>query len=211
MISEKTRIGRLAERGVTDRNVIYDILDEGFLCHAAYVIDERPVVIPTLYARSAHTLLLHGSNSSGLVRAVRSESPLSVAVTHVDGLVVARSGFHSSANYRSVVIHGRGLLLEGEEHLKALDVIVDALIPGRVANSRAPTEAEYKQTSVIALSLDEMSAKVRSGGPHDDPEDLDSDTWAGVVPMRLVAGIPEPADNLAEGIVVPEYLQPYRR
>ncbi len=142
-MSEKTRIRRLSERGSTDREVINTILDEGFVCHAAYVIDERPVVIPTLYARANDNLLLHGSVSSGLVRAVRTESPLSVAVTHVDGLVVARSGFHSSANYRSVVIHGQGLLLEGIEHREALDVIVEALIPGRLSDIRPPTDAEY--------------------------------------------------------------------
>lgn len=210
-MSEKTRIRRLSERGSTDRDVINTILDEGFVCHAAYVIDERPVVIPTLYARENDNLLLHGSVSSGLVRAVRAESPLSVAVTHVDGLVVARSGFHSSANYRSVVIHGQGLLLEGIEHREALDVIVEALIPGRLSDIRPPTDAEYKQTAVIALSLDEMSAKARSGGPHDDGGDLDSDTWAGVVPLRVVAGTAEPADDLADGITVPDYLRPYRR
>jgi nitroimidazol reductase NimA-like FMN-containing flavoprotein (pyridoxamine 5'-phosphate oxidase superfamily) len=210
-MSEKTRLNRLPERGITESEAIYAILDEGFLCHAAYVIDGRPVVIPTLYARENNNLLLHGSNTSGLVRAVRAESPLSVAVTLVDGLVVARSGFHSSANYRSVVIHGQGLLLRGEEHRNALDVIVDSLIPGRVVDSRRPTDAEYRQTSVIALSLDEMSAKVRSGGPNDDPDDMGSGTWAGVVPMRLMAGTAIPAEDLAEGIAVPDYLQPYQR
>ncbi len=209
-MGEKTRIHRLAERGVTDRRQINQILDEGLVCHAAYVIDDRPVVIPTLYVRNGDHLLLHGSNSSGLVRAVGDRSPLSVGVTHIDGLVVARSGFHSSANYRSVVVHGRGRILAGEEHRKALDVIVETLIPGRLSDIRHPTEAETKQTSVIELSLDEVSAKVRSGGPADDPADLTSDAWAGVVPFSLVAGEAEPAEDLRDGIPIPDYLQPYQ-
>ncbi|MCZ6519827.1 MAG: pyridoxamine 5'-phosphate oxidase family protein, partial [Actinobacteria bacterium] len=115
-MGEKTQIHRLPERGVTDHQQINEILDEGFVCHAAYIIEDRPVVIPTLYVRNGDLLLLHGSNSSGLVKAVRDGSPLSVGVTHIDGLVVARSGFHSSANYRSVVVHGQGRILTGEEH-----------------------------------------------------------------------------------------------
>lgn len=210
-MSEKTRISRLSERGVADRSQINEILDEGLVCHAAYVIEDRPVVIPTLYARDGDRLLLHGSASSGLVRAVRNGSPLSVGVTHIDGLVVARSGFHSSANYRSVVVHGQGRLLSGEEHHRALDVIVDALIPGRLPDIRRPAASEIKQTSVIELSLDEVSAKVRSGGPADDPGDLMSDAWAGVVPFRVVAEEAEPSADLRDGIPTPDYLQPYRR
>ena len=209
-MGEKTLISRLPERGVTDRQQINEILDEGFVCHAAYVIENRPVVIPTLYVRNGDQLLLHGSNSSGLVKAVRDGSPLSVGVTHIDGLVVARSGFHSSANYRSVVVHGQGRILTGEEHEKALDVIVDILIPGRLSDIRRPTEAEIKQTSVIGLPLDEVSAKVRSGGPNDDPDDLKSDAWAGVIPLSVVAGDLEPSDDLRDGIPTPDYLQPNR-
>lgn len=209
-MSEKTRIRRLPERAVNDRSVINAILDEGFVCHAGYLTEGRPVVIPTLYARDGDRLLLHGSPSSGLVRAVRRESPLSVAVTLIDGVVVARSGFHSSANYRSVVAHGVGSLLDGEERSRALDVIVEALIPGRTADIRQPTEAEWRQTAVIGLMLDEVSAKVRTGGPKDDPEDLATGVWAGVVPLRTVAGEPEPAEDLEEGLSIPQYLKPYR-
>lgn len=210
-MSEKTRIRRLPERGVEDREKINEILDEGLVCHAAYVIEDRPVVIPTLYVRNGDRLLLHGSATSGLVKAVRDGSPLSVGVTHIDGLVVARSGFHSSANYRSVVVHGQGRLLSGEEKEKALDVIVDSLIPGRVLDIRRPTASEIKQTAVIELSLDEVSAKVRSGGPDDDPADLMSDAWAGVVPFTVVAGEAEPSADLRHGIQTPDYLQPYSR
>ena len=210
-MTDKTRIRRLPERGVDDRASIDAILDEGLVCHAAYVTGGRPVVIPTLYARDDDRLLLHGSNSMGLARAVRTGSPLSVAVTHVDGLVVARSSFHSSANYRSVVVHGQGRLLEGEEKRTGLDKVIDRLIPGRLADLRPSTEAEVAQTAVIEMALDEVSAKVRSGGPNDDPEDLDSPIWAGVVPLSLEAGEPVPAEDLADGIEIPDYLRPYRR
>jgi nitroimidazol reductase NimA-like FMN-containing flavoprotein (pyridoxamine 5'-phosphate oxidase superfamily) len=207
----KTRIRRLPERGVADRDTIYSILDEGLVCHTAYVIDERPVVIPTLYVRDHDRILLHGSNSMGLARAVRAGSPLSVAVTHLDGLVVARSAFNSSANYRSVVIHGHGRLLETEDKADAFDVIIDKLIPGRLADLRPSTASEIAQTSVIEIILEEVSAKVRSGGPGDDPEDLDQQVWAGVIPMELVAGEALPAPDLREGIHLPDYLRPYRR
>jgi nitroimidazol reductase NimA-like FMN-containing flavoprotein (pyridoxamine 5'-phosphate oxidase superfamily) len=208
---EKTRIRRLPERGVTDEDQIRSILDEGLVCHAAYVTDGRPVVIPTLYVRDGDRLLLHGSNSMGLAKAVRQGSPLSVAITHMDGLVVARSAFNSSANYRSVVVHGRGRLLEREEKANALDVIVDRLIPGRLADLRPSTDAEIAQTSVIELKLDEVSAKSRSGPPGDDPADLDEPVWAGVIPMEVVAGEAIPAPDLGAGITLPDYLRPYRR
>lgn len=205
-MSESTRVRRLPERAVEDRTEIYAILDDGFVCHAAYLTEGVPVVIPTLYARDGDRMLLHGSNSSGLVRAVRRGSPLSIGVTHVDGIVVARSGFHSSANYRSVVIHGLGHLLEGQEHQRALDVIVEWLIPGRTADIRAPTSSELKQTSVISVALDEISAKTRSGDPKDDPDDLTSDAWAGVIPITQVRDEPIATSDLAPGIGVPDYL-----
>ncbi|MGB8360552.1 MAG: pyridoxamine 5'-phosphate oxidase family protein [Acidimicrobiia bacterium] len=210
-MTDKTRIGRLPERGVDDMVTIQAILDEGLVCHVAYVIDGRPVVLPTLYARDGYRVLLHGSNSMGLARAVRGGSPLSVAVTHLDGLVVARSAFNSSANYRSVVIHGTGVILEGLEKDEALDTLVDRLIPGRLGDVRPSTVTEIRQTTVIALSLDEVSAKVRSGGPNDDEADLDLDTWAGVVPFFTVAGEPTPAGDLRPGIDIPDYLRSFRR
>jgi len=210
-VTDKTRIRRLPERAVDELEVIYAILDEGFVCHAAYLIDERPVVIPTLYARDSDRLLLHGSNSMGLARAVRFGSPLSVAVTLVDGLVVARSAFNSSANYRSVVVHGHGRLLEGVEKSAALDIVIDKVIPGRRADLRPSTTAEIAQTSVIEVPLDEVSAKVRSGGPGDDPEDMRLEVWAGVVPFHLEPGEPVPADDLKPGLEIPDYLRPYRR
>lgn len=210
-MSERTRIRRHADRAVDDWDEICHILDEGMVCHASYVIDSRPVVIPTLYVRDGDRMLLHGSNSMGLARAVRAGSPLSVAVTHIDGVVVARSSFNSSANYRSVVVHGIGRLLEGDEKSEALDIVVDRLIPGRLSDVRPSTAAETAQTSVIELALDEVSAKARSGPPQDDPGDMDEDVWAGVVPIRLVAGEPVPAPDLRDGIEVPDYLRRFRR
>lgn len=210
-MTDKTRIRRLAERGVADRATIDAILDEGLVCHAAYVTDGRPVVIPTLYVRDGDRVLIHGSNSMGLARAVRAGSPLSVAVTHLDGLVVARSAFNSSANYRSVVIHGEGRILDGEEKAAAFDLIVDKLIPGRLDDLRASTPTELAQTTVVELTLDEVSAKVRSGGPEDDVSDLDEEVWAGVVPISMTIGEAIPAPDLAEGIQLPDYLRPFRR
>lgn len=211
MTSEETRIRRLPEREVTDRETINAILDEAFVCHAAYVTNGRPVVLPMLYVRDGNRLILHGSKASGIAKAVRSGSTLSVAVTIVDGLVVARSGFHSSANYRSVVAHGTGSILEGARHERALEVIVDKLFPGRLADIRRPTRAEIRQTAVIELPLDEISAKARTGGPHDDEEDLYTGVWAGVVPMSVVSGDPIPSEDLEDGVAVPSYLSPYTR
>lgn len=210
-MSDKTRIRRHADRAVDDWDAICDILDEGLVCHAAYVTDARPVVIPTLYVRDGDRMLLHGSNSMGLARAVRMGSPLSVAVTHLDGLVVARSSFNSSANYRSVVVHGMGRLLDEDEKADALDVIVERLIPGRTADLRASTSSEIAQTSVIEVPLEEISAKTRSGGPVDDPEDMGQMVWAGVVPLTLVAGEPTPAPDLGDDIDIPDYLRHFRR
>lgn len=210
-MTDKTQIRRLPERGTDDQDTINAILDEGFVCHAAYVTEGRPVVIPTLYARRDDHLLLHGSNSMGLARAVRAGSPLSVAVTLVDGLVVARSTFHSSANYRSVVVHGEGELLDGDAKRRALQHIVDRLIPGRRDDVRSSTQSEVGQTAIVSLGLEEVSAKVRTGPPKDDAEDLGTGVWAGVVPLGLVAGEAVPAPDLEPDVPVPDYLRPYRR
>jgi nitroimidazol reductase NimA-like FMN-containing flavoprotein (pyridoxamine 5'-phosphate oxidase superfamily) len=211
MASDKTRIQRLPELAVEDLGQIESILDEGFICHVAYLMDDRPVVIPTLYARDGGRVLLHGSPASGLMLAVQRGSPLSIAVTLVDGLVVARSGFESSANYRSVVIHGNGRLLDGDEHERGLDVLVEALIPGRLADIRRPTIQELRKTAIIAVGLDEVSAKVHAGPPEDSESDLGTGVWAGVVPLELAAGAPLPAPDLEPGVDIPDYLTRYRR
>lgn len=211
MTFDRTRIRRLPELAVDDRDLIDGILDEGFVCHVAYLVDDRPVVIPTLYARDGDRVLLHGSHASGLMLAVKRGSNLSIAVTHVDGVVVARSGFESSANYRSVVIHGIGRLLEGDEHERAMDVVVEALIPGRLADIRRPTANELRQTAVIEVGLEEVSAKVHASPPEDAESDLGTGVWAGVIPMELAFGAPQPAPDLEAGIEIPDYLTAYRR
>jgi uncharacterized protein len=211
MAGDLTRIRRIPEKAVSDQETIHQILDEGFICHVAYLDDNRPVVIPTLYARVHDTIILHGSTAAGMTRAVRRGSPLSIAVTLIDGLVVARSGFNSSANYRSVVIHGHGRILQGQEHIDALDRTVEALIPGRTKELRRPSEAEIRQTSTIEVPLDAVSAKVSSGPPEDDEDDMDAHVWAGVIPLHLATGDPIPDPHLPEGISLPDYLDPYRR
>lgn len=212
MSKPKTSIRRLAERAVDDVEVINSILDEGFICHVGYLAEGRPVVIPTLYARDGNRIILHGSTGSGITRAVRAGSPLSIAVTLIDGLVVARSAFHSSANYRSVVIHGDGRILEGDEHLIALDRTLEALIPGRSNDVRASTPTEVRQTATIEVPLTEVSAKVRTGPPGDDPSDLENPTtWGGVIPMRLEAGTAIADQFVTDDIRIPDYLSPYQR
>lgn len=211
MTADQTRIRRLPERAVSDLETIHEILDEGFICHVAYLAEAHPVVIPTLYARADNTIILHGSTSAGITRAVRRGSPLSIAVTLIDGVVVGRSSFNSSANYRSVVIHGHGRILRGQEHIDALDRVVESLIPGRIKEVRRPTGAEIRQTSTIEVSLDQVSAKVRTGPPKDDESDMDADVWAGVIPLSIASGEPLPDPHLRKGINLPDYLDPYRR
>ncbi len=211
MARPPTRIRRLPEKAVDDRRVIYSILDEGYVCHVAYLRDDRPVVIPTLHVRDEETILLHGSTSSGIASAARRGSPLSVAVTLVDGLVVARSAFESSVNYRSVVVHGEGTVLEGADHRRALDLMVEGLIPGRLGDIRQPTDLEIRKTAVVAVPIDLVSAKVSSGPPEDDPADLGTGVWAGVVPIATSYGEPIPAPDLEPDLDVPDYLSRYRR
>jgi uncharacterized protein len=211
MARSPATIRRLPEKSVDDRAVIDAILDEGFVCHVAYLVDSRPVVIPTLYVRDGDTCLLHGSTASGIAAAARRGSPLSIAVTLVDGLVVARSGFESSVNYRSVVIHGHGTVLTGDAHRRALDLMVEGLIPGRLADIRPPTDIELRKTAVVAIPLDTISAKVSAGPPEDDVADLGTGVWAGVVPMRTVHGEPEPSPDLEPNVEVPDYLIGYKR
>ena len=211
MARTPTTIRRLPEKSIDDRALIYAILDEGFVCHVAYLIDDRPVVIPTLYVRDGETVLLHGSTASGIAAAARRGSPLSVAVTLLDGLVVARSGFESSVNYRSVVIHGHGTVLAGDDHLRALDLMVDGLIPGRLADIRPPTDIELRKTAVVSMPLDAVSAKVSAGPPEDDIADLGTGVWAGVVPITTTYGDPEPSPDLEPNLEVPDYLTTYKR
>jgi len=189
--TERTTVRRLPARGVYDRETVYRILDEALICHVGYATGGAPVVIPTIHTRVGDTLYFHGSAASRMLRSLRNGVEACVTVTLLDGLVLARSAFHHSMNYRSVVVMGNGReVTDTDEKRRALDALVEHTVPGRSAIVRAPTASELKQTLVIALPLAEASAKVRTGPPIDDEEDYALDVWAGVVPLSLVKGEP---------------------
>ena len=197
--TERTQVKRLPKRGVYDQAQVHAILDEGFICHVGFVADGQPYVIPTGYARSGDQIYLHGSPASRMLRAQAAGVP--VCLTLVDGLVLARSAFHHSINYRSVVALGQArLVTDPEEKMTALGRITNHLAPGRWEEARLPSEKEVKSTTVVALALDEVSAKVRTGPPIDDEEDYALPVWAGVVPLWIEAGEPAPDARLLEGI-----------
>ena len=208
----RTRLVREANRGVYDRETAYQILDEGFLCHVGFVVDGQPFVIPTSYGRDGECLYIHGSAASRMLRQMKDGVPVCVTVTLLDGLVLARSIFNHSMNYRSVVILGKAVLVdEPGEKLEALRRLSEHIIPGRWADSRQPNERELKATSVLRLPIEEFSAKVRSGPVVDDEEDYSFPTWAGVVPLEMSAGAPIDDARLIDGWTAPEYARTYRR
>ena len=210
--TERTTLKRLPKRGVYDRNSVYEILDEGFICYVGFVVDGKPVVIPTGYARIEDQLYIHGSQASRMLRTLSGGIDVCVTVTLVDGLVLARSAFHHSVNYRSVVIFGRASLVEdAESKLAALFAFSEHVIPDRWDDVRAPTPQELKATSVLSLKLAEASAKVRTGPPLDDEDDYSLPVWAGVIPLKLEAGAPVSDPRLPEGIAIPPYATNYHR
>lgn len=210
--TERTTLKRLPKRGVYDRNSVYGILDEGFICQVGFVVDDKPVVIPTGYARVEDQLYIHGSQASRMLRTLSGGIDVCVTVTLVDGLVLARSAFHHSINYRSVVIFGRAALVEdAESKLAALFAFSEHVVPGRWDDVRAPTPQELKATSVLSLKLDEVSAKIRTGPPVDDEDDYSLTVWAGVIPLKLEAGPPVNDPRLPEGIAIPSYATNYHR
>lgn len=202
---------RAKERASYDRELVHSILDEGSVCHLGFVRDGAPVVLPTLYARVGEYVYVHGSTGSRPLRAAGQEDPglpVCLTVTHVDALVLARSAFHHSLNYRSVVVHGTArTVTDPAEKSAALDGIVEQVVPGRAADSRPANAKELAATAVLRLELDEVSAKVRTGGPNDDEEDQGLPHWTGLVPLSTHRGTPVPADDLAPGIEVPAYLR----
>lgn len=210
--SERSRVRRMPKRGAYDRASVHAILDEGLICHVGFVHAGAPVVIPTGYGRDGDVLYLHGSVASRMLRTLAEGVDVSVTVTLLDGLVLARSAFNHSMNYRSVVVFGRARLVDDPAaKLAALYCLSEHLVPGRWGAVRPPTERELKGTSVLALSLDEASAKVRGGPPEDDDEDYALPHWAGVLPFTLHVG-PALADpRLAPGIALPEHVRDYRR
>jgi len=202
-----TRLKRLPERGHFDRETINKIIDDTFICHVGIMHENQAVVIPTICAREEDRLYIHGSSASRLLKTIEAGNKLCVTITNVDGLVLARSAFHHSLNYRSVVIFGRGnKIIKKDEKLAALKRISENIVPGRWTDVRAPNDKELKQTTVIFIPILEASAKVRSGPPGDDAEDYKLPVWAGVIPIQLDYGTPEPDPQLSRKIIMPPYL-----
>lgn len=206
--SPRTRVRRAPTRARYDRATVHAILDEALLCHLGFVQDGQPYVIPTIHARVGDVLYLHGSVASRALR-VASEQPVCVTVTLLDGLVLARSAFHHSMNYRSVVVLGQPQVVEGDEADVAFEAIVEHVVRGRWADVRHPNEKERRATTILRLPIDEASAKIRPGGVNDEPEDLDLDVWAGVVPVGLAFAAPEPDTGVTRP--PPTYLDDYTR
>lgn len=210
--TEKTKLKRLPKRGSFDRETIYMILDEAFVCHVGITVDEQLFVIPTTYARVGDNLLVRGSGASRMPPALDWEKEVCVTVTLIDGLVLARSAFHHSVNYRSVVIFGKATVVSDEtEKFDALKAFTEHLIPSRRRDIRPPSQKELNATMGLSLPLDEVSAKIRSGDPLDDEDDYRMNTWAGVIPFVVSAGEPMADARLHAGLEIPAYVSPYKR
>jgi len=203
----RTRLKRAHERGVFDRDVIYGIVDSTLLCHVGYVFNGDPYVTPTFHWRDGDRIYWHGSSASRMMRQLREGVQACLTVTHFDGVVMARSGYHHSANYRSVMILGEPEVVEGEDaRLAALKSFMDVMMPGRWDDVRAPNEQEMKATMILSMPIDEASAKISSGPPEDEAEDYALDCWAGVLPVHTVVGEPVDDPKLRAGIARPGYL-----
>ncbi len=211
--TERTRLSRLAKRGSYDTTVIYPILDEGLVCHVSYQIDGQPFIIPIAYCRIADIIYLHGSVGSHFMRQLAMGIDVCLAVTLLDGLVLAHSAFNHSVNYRSVVVFGKSQEVTKEaERWLILEQVVEHLIPGRWTDSRQPNVSELKKTMIIAIPIEEASAKTRLGGVGEEPaEDLELPYWAGVIPMSVLVGMPQQAPQQHGVVPVPEYVKHYKR
>lgn len=199
--SQRVRVRRAPARADYERATIDAILDEGLVAHLGFAVDGQPYVIPTLHARVGDTVYIHGSAASRMIRTLTAGAPAGLTVTMIDGMVLARSAFHHSMNYRSVVVLGEARAVgDPAELLTALEAFTEKLVPGRWGEVRGPSAKELKGTRALAMSLDEASAKVRTGPPVDDDEDYELDVWAGVIPLNLAAGAPVADPKLADGI-----------
>ena len=202
--TERSTVNRLPERGAYDRTTIDSILDEALICHLAFETESGPVAIPTIHARIGDVLYLHGSHASRMMRTTVGEQ-VCMTATIVDGIVAARSAFHHSLNYRSVMVFGTPRVVkDAEERTAAFTAITNHVLPGRWDEARQPNEIEDKGTKLLAIDIDEASAKVRSGPPVDDDEDMNLGIWAGVIPLAVTAGTPIPAPDLEDGVEVPD-------
>jgi uncharacterized protein len=203
----KNRLKRLPERGHYDLETIYQIIDEALTCQVAFAIDGQPYNIPTLHARRGKELLLHGATSSRLIRHIEQGQPLCIAMTLIDGLVLAKAVFHHSVNYRSVVLFGTGRVLDTDtEKIAALEHFTEKILPGRWQDARAPNAKELKATAVAVVAIESASAKVRSGPPKDDPEDAWMPVWSGVLPLETRLQSPQPVMGSGAEIPIPDYL-----
>lgn len=205
----RNQVIRAPKRGAYDKQTVYEIIDAAMICHVGFVQDGQPFVIPTLHARQGDNLLLHGATTSRLIKHAAAGNPLCITVTLVDGLVLARSAMHHSANYRSAVVFGQGSLVSAEEKMAGLQAFTDRLIPGRWADARQPNHKELKATAVVAIPMESASAKVRVGPPKDDEADYELPVWAGVLPIKQIIDTPEDDPRLEAGIQVPDYVQEY--
>ena len=199
-VDSRNKVKRIPKRGHYDQATVYEILDASFLCHIGFSVDGQPFVIPTSYGRKDNTIYLHGATTSRMMVNLEKGIPLCLTVTHLDGLVLARSAFHHSMNYRSAVVFGTATLVEGEEKLQGLEIISEQILKGRWAESRQPLDKELKATTVLRLDIEQASAKIRTGPPGDDKEDYALPIWAGVVPCKLVWGEAEADPLLTDGI-----------
>jgi len=210
--TERTTLKRLPKRGSYDRELVHAILDEGLLCHVGFGLDGSPFVIPMAYWRIGERIYLHGAPVSRMLKELRQGLDVCVTVTLLDGLVLARSAFHHSMNYRSVILFGRAEWVEDDaEKLAALDAFMDHVVPGRAAEVRPPNPAELAGTLILAIAIDEASAKVRSGPPVDDARDMDWPVWAGEVPLHMVGASPKVSPDLRVERPVPAYARDYAR
>lgn len=210
--TKRNRVTRIPERAKYDEETIFAIIDEALICHVGFVVQGKPVVIPTIHARDGNRLLLHGSSASRMLRHFREGNDICVTVTLLDGLVLARSVFHHSMNYRSVVLFGNGTIVDDtDQKMRGLKVLTDHLIPGRWNEARLPSDKEMNATTLISMTIEEGTAKIREGHPSDEEEDYDLPVWAGVIPIQQHIMAPVDDEQLTEGISVPDYVLNYSR
>lgn len=210
--SELNKVRRLPKRGHYDRDIIYPIVDESLICHAGFVVDGQPFVMPTIHTRIGDTIYLHGAVANRMLTHIKAGNPVCITVTLIDGIVFARSVFHHSMNYRSAVLFGNGRVVETyEEKWKVFEALTEHIAQGRWNDARKPNETEDKSTSIVAVEIESASAKIRTGPAKDDDEDYVLPVWAGVVPVRMTFGEPAKDDPLPDNIPIPEYIKSYRR
>jgi nitroimidazol reductase NimA-like FMN-containing flavoprotein (pyridoxamine 5'-phosphate oxidase superfamily) len=209
-VTGRTKVNRLPKRASYDQNIIYNILDNSFVCHVAFKTDNQINIIPTIYGRKDDKIFIHGSKKSRMLKSFETGEEICISATLVDGIVMARSAFHHSINYRSVIIFGRPEKIETQaDKERALQIIFDHFIPCRWNDIRKPNKKELEVTSVFSINISEASAKTREGGPIDDKEDLDLNVWAGVMPLKIISTLPVKSEDLKHGIDLPEYLKKF--